>query len=473
MEWLGCAVDPDRQPGLRRPAAGCYIVVQPNLVTDPGATPREVTQVLTLVRWLLIVTFIVLGYFVLSYLAAVLAPILTALGIAYLLNPVLERMVKRGAGRGVGAAALLISFIGVLVIALTALTPLVAHQLTEFVASLPTFVDNLGAWTERNLGVKIPADWRETVASDHLQSAVGGMLGPARRIAGAALGGMFSVLGVLAELLLIPVFAFYFLTDWPNLLRRIDHVIPPRRRRNIREVAREIDGVVAGWVRGQAIVTTILALLYAIGFTIIGMPLSLPVGLVVGALTVIPFVGTFVGAVIAVLVTLAAGGSVEMLGGVAAVIVALHVLEAGVLTPKIVGHRVGLSESGALLAVVAGGKLLGFVGVVLAVPLAATVAVVVRYAVRYYEHTAFFGHESDADVEITPAMAVIMPGVVLGPRVVATGEGDPELAAAIAAVEPPPSPNDDWMFEPELPLGPPGAPRPIAAAIPVTTGTDE
>src|SRR5689334_10886746 len=94
---------------------------------------------------------------------------------------------------------------------------------------------------------------------------------------------------------------------------------------------------------------------------------------------------------------------------VGAVILVLHLLEAGVLTPKIVGHRVGLGEASALLAVVAGGKLLGFVGVVLAVPIAATFAVLVRYAVRYYETTAFFGHESDADIEVTPAMALIMP----------------------------------------------------------------
>src|SRR6185436_5026734 len=123
----------------------------------------------------------------------------------------------------------------------------------------------------------------------------------------------------------------------------------------------------------------------------------------------------FVGAAIAALVTVADGASLQTLGMVGAVILILHLLEAGFLTPKIVGHRVGLSESGALFAVVAGGKLLGFVGVVLAVPIAATVAVLIRYAVRYYEHTEFFGRETDADVVITPAMALIMPGVKIEP----------------------------------------------------------
>ena len=173
-----------------------------------------------------------------------------------------------------------------------------------------------------------------------------------------------------------------------------------------------------------------------------------------------------------------------MLGMVAAVILCLHLLEAAVLTPKIVGHRVGLSESGALLAVVAGGKLLGFVGVVLAVPIAATCAVLVRYAVRYYEHTSFFGHESDADVVITPAMAMIMPGVVRGAKI-AGAERESDGASDLGADVPPDlAPDggdgvdggdversaldasaDEWMFESELPLGPSGA---ASAARPKT-----
>lgn len=369
-------------------------------------------------RWLLIVTFVVLGWKTLSYLTGVLGPILAAMGIAYLLNPVLEQLVRRGMSRTVGAGLLLVSFLGIVITAIVILAPKVADQAGEFVHDLPRMVANLTTWAKQKFGIDVPPEWQEAVKGGHLQDTLGSASGPLGKLAAAAVGGVFSVLGVLAEMLLIPVFSFYFLVDWPNLLKRIDHMIPPRRRHEVREVAREIDRVVAGWVRGQAIVTTILAVLYAIGFSIVGMPLSVPIGLLVGALTVIPFVGTFVGAAIAALVTLADGGSLQTLGLVGAVILCLHVLEAGFLTPKIVGHRVGLSESGALLAVVAGGKLLGFVGVVLAVPLAATFAVLVRYAIRYYEHTSFFGHESDADVVVTPAMALIMPGVVRGAKVV-------------------------------------------------------
>jgi predicted PurR-regulated permease PerM len=377
----------------------------------PAQPSTPTTQLIALARWLLIAIVVVVAWETIAFLASVLAPILTALGIAYLLNPVLERLVRRGVNRALAALLLLVGFVVLTGAALTFIAPKVVDQLQAFAQSLPRMFDNLSAWSVRHFDVELPKDWKHYIQSSSVRDALGDASGPLRDLATAALGGVFSLLGALAELLLVPVFAFYFLSDFPNLVRRIEHMIPPRSRSTVREVVRDIDRVVAGWVRGQAIVTAILAVLYASLFTLVGMPLSLPIGLLVALLTVIPFIGTFVGASIALLVTLADGGDPQMLASVAGVILCLHLLEAGVLTPKIVGHRVGLSESGALFAVVAGGKLLGFVGVVLAVPIAATCAVLVRLAVRYYEHTAFFGHESDADVVITPAMATIMPGI--------------------------------------------------------------
>jgi len=394
-----------------------------------------------MLRWLLIAVFIVLGWITLSYLAKVLAPVLAALGIAYLLNPVLEKLARQGLSRPLGAGLLLLLFLGLIIGGIIAAIPAIAHQVTEFVQDSPRYLANVDLWLHDHFGIELPDDWKQYMTKENLEKTIGAG-GPVKELLTAALGGLFALLGVFAEFLLVPVFAFYFLVDWPNLLRRIDHMIPPRKRREVRSVMREIDRVVAGWVRGQGIVTAILAVLYAIGFSIVGMPLSVPIGLIVGALTVIPFVGTAVGAAIAAVVCLADGSSMQTLGAVGGVIVVLHLLEAGVLTPKIVGHRVGLSETGALFAVVAGGKLLGFVGVVLAVPIAATVAVLVRYAIRYYEHTEFFGRESDGDVPITQSMALIMPGMRL------------EYTAAHSDSPVMPT-SGDWSLEPELPGDPP------------------
>jgi predicted PurR-regulated permease PerM len=398
----------------------------------------DATSVLRLVRWLLLGLIIVIAATIVQFLAGVLAPILAALGIAYLLNPVVERLARRGLPRGVAAGLILGGFLAGLSATLVVLLPRLADQLAEFVADLPRMVDNLRVWSHAHLHVDIPADWTEAARSDHLKEALGDAAGPVRELLTAAVGGVFGVLAMLAELLLVPVFAYYFLVDWRRLLERGFHLVPPRSRGNVRELLREIDRVVAGWIHGQSIVTLILAVLYVAGFTVVGMPLSVPIGLVVALLTVIPFIGTFVGAGLALLVTLADGGGPPMMASVALVILVLHLLEAAVLTPKIVGHRVGLSESAALFAVVAGGKLLGFVGVVLAVPIAATTGVLVRALVRYYEHTTFFGSELDADVVITPAMATIMPGPVPGHRVTVTeATVIPELELAPDGEAPP------------------------------------
>jgi predicted PurR-regulated permease PerM len=381
----------------------------PTLPPPLPQRPANERQILTMVRWLLILAFIVLGWIVLRYAAIVLAPVLAAAGIAYLLQPVLNKLVAKGVPRSVAALALLVSFLLVVGVLISVFAPMIAHQVAVFVRDLPRLIDNLSAWVETTLGFDVPDDWKAYLKSPEVTDMVGDASGPVRELATAALGGVLKVLGVLAELLLVPVFAFYFLVDWQRITDRVIRLVPPRRRGRTLDILREIDGVVSGWVRGQATVTAILAVLYAIAFSIVGMPLAIPIGLLVGVLTVIPFVGTFVGAAIAIGITLADTPDLQAVGVVAGIIGVLHLLEAAVLTPKIVGHRVGLGESAALFAVVAGGKLLGFVGILLAVPIAATVAVLLRHLMRVYEHTEFFGSEADAVVPVTAGMAIVLP----------------------------------------------------------------
>jgi predicted PurR-regulated permease PerM len=386
-------------------------VSPPDAPPPPAPIPRspEERQILTMIRWLLYAVFVVIGYTILGTLAHVLGPILAAFGIAYLLDPVLERMVARGMSRAVGATILLLGFLGTITGLCFLAIPRLVSEVEHFVLELPAMVDNVAKWLAANLGVELPENWEKWLKSDEAKSMLEKAAGPAEKLLGAAVSGVFSLLGFLAELLLVPVFAYYFLLDWPHITQRIRRIIPPRRRGKVLQILGEIDGVVSGWVRGQAIVTSLLAVLYAIAFSIVGIHLAIPIGLLVGALTVIPFVGTFVGAIIAIGVTLLDWQGAEPLIGVVVVIVVLHLLEAMFLTPKIVGHKVGLSESAALFAVVAGGKLLGFVGVLLAVPLAATIAVLLRHTMRRYEKSEFFGHEDDALVPVTDAMAMVMP----------------------------------------------------------------
>ena len=379
---------------------------------DRAVRTEDERRVVSMLRWLLILVFIVLGYITLKYVAVVMLPLIAAFAIAYLLQPVLELMVARGVSRSLAAGALLIGFLGALFLGVAAAVPLLTEQVAHFIENLPSFIDTINVWAYRTFDVRLPADWTSYLKGEEFSGMVGSAAGPLRYFAAVALGSIIGFMSVLGEMLLIPVFAFYFLSDWKGVVEKIQSLIPPRRRSQVRELIGQIDSVVSGWVRGQAIVTMILAVLYAIAFSIVQMPLAVAIGLVVGGLTVIPFVGTVVGAALAITIALVGapdGESVALAAKVGGIIGVLHVIEAAVLTPKIVGHRVGLSESAALFAVLAGGKLLGFVGVVLAVPLAATVGVLVRHALSLYEKSSFFGIEADDQVAISPAMDAVLP----------------------------------------------------------------
>lgn len=180
----------------------------------------------------------------------------------------------------------------------------------------------------------------------------------------------------------------------PGRLRR--HQGRQRLYRSGLTVTVEIDSAVSSWVRGQLIVTTSLGFCYAFVFRLIDVPMGFTIGAIVGLLTIIPFLGTFVGAVLTVSVVALNYTGPSVLIGVGITFMVLHLLEAAVLTPKLVGQKVGLGEVGALFAGLAGGKLLGFTGVLLAVPLAASVAVIIRRTLTYYRSSDFFVEGSES-----------------------------------------------------------------------------
>lgn len=359
-------------------------------------------RVITMARWLLYLVFVVIGYFILRRVATVLTPLLVAGGIAYLLDPLVDKLEQKGMRRIWAVGLLLVMFLGSIAVAVVMLAPVVATEVARFIQDLPAMIENAVAWIALNLGYEVPASWQEYLTSEEATSLLKQIAGPASSMAVLALGSIFAFLGHLAELLLIPVFSFYFLLDWDHMVARARTMIPPRYRGEAVELVGEIDSVVSGWIRGQFTVVAILAVLYAAAFYVLDVPLGISIGVLVGLLTIIPFLGTFVGAGITAALILLDWQGPTQLAWVGVIFVALHLLEAAVLTPKIVGKKVGLSEAGALFAVVAGGQLLGLTGVLLAVPLAASVAVLVRRVLRMYEQSTFYGAR-DQDRSVKPA----------------------------------------------------------------------
>jgi predicted PurR-regulated permease PerM len=366
---------------------------------------EEERHILTMVRWLLYLVFVVVGFLILRVLGPVLTPLLAAAAVAYLLDGAVDRLTSRGLNRTAVVGGLLFGFIALIATILILIVPLVSDEIRRFVVALPGLVERATVWLAEDFGVEVPSDWKAYLKGEEFRSFLESAVGPLSKAAAAALGGVFGFLGWLAELLLVPVFAFYFLVDWDHIVARVHAFAPPRHRARIAEIAREIDGAVSSWIRGQLIVMAILAALYATAFKIIGLHLGITVGILVGLLTVIPFLGTFVGAGLALLMLVLDWQGPGQLAQVGVVFVVFHLLEAAVLTPRLVGKRVGLGEVGALFAVLAGGQLLGFAGVLLAVPIAASVAVLIRRAVRFYEGSSFFtvGSELVVDGVVIPA----------------------------------------------------------------------
>ena len=369
---------------------------RPGREAGGGPPTVEVRHILTMVRWLLYLVFTVIGYQILRTIGPIFAPVLAAGAVAYLLNGPVDRMHARGMSRPLAVALLLVGFIALVAVVLFLVLPLVSREIARFVSALPVLVDSATHWLADTFGIEVPHNWQAYLEGDKFRAFLEKAVGPLSGVAATVLGGALGFLGRLAELLLVPVFAFYFLVNWHDILRHLFGFVPPRHRGPVREVTIEINKALSIWIRGQLIVMAILAVLYATAFALIGLHLAVTVGVLVGLLTIIPFLGTLVGAGLAVLMLVLGWQGPAQLLEVAAVFLVLHLTEAGFLTPRLVGKKVGLGELGALFAVLAGGQLLGFAGVLLAVPIAASIAVLARRGVAAYEHSAFFTAQAPA-----------------------------------------------------------------------------
>ncbi|MCI0748969.1 MAG: AI-2E family transporter [Nevskiales bacterium] len=329
--------------------------------------------------WLVLGALLVLLYF----LSPILTPFVLSAGLAYLGNPWVNRLVQYKLSRtaAVSVVFVLLSLIGLAVLAL--LLPLLQQQLAAFVAALPQVLGWIQTTGLPALGITLPQGLHFDAAelgrllTEHGRAA-GGLaikwLGSIARSGGALLGFM-------ATLLLVPVVTFYLLRDWDRLLHRMDELIPHRFQDRVRRMARETDEVLSAFLRGQLLVMTMLGLFYSAGLWLIGLQLALLIGLGAGLVSFVPYLGFIAGLLAAGIAMLVQTHAVGLpLLYVALVFGAGQMLESMVLTPWLVGNRIGLHPVAVIFAVLAGGQLFGFIGVLLALPTAAVLAVLLRHA---------------------------------------------------------------------------------------------
>lgn len=327
--------------------------------------------------WLLIA--LVLGG-LLWALAPVMTPFLIAAVLAYALHPVVERLVHRRVPRTLAVGLVIGAVVlGAMVLALL-VVPILSRELPLLREQIPLLVRRFNDWSTpwlAHVGIKVQWDVNSiqllvrNALSGNLEEWMGTVLSSLR------IGGSV-VLTVVGTLVLVPVVLMYLLQDWPDLLRQIRHLIPPRYRDQVAGFSGECDELLGQYLRGQLMVMLSLAGYYVLGLSLAGFELALPVGFLTGLLIIIPYLGFGLGLLLALLAALLQFSGTYGLIAVAIIYGIGQLLEGFVLTPRLVGERVGLSPVAVIFALLAFGHLLGFVGVLIALPLAALTAVAWR-----------------------------------------------------------------------------------------------
>ncbi len=329
-----------------------------------------------------------------------LTPILFAFGIAYLLDPLVDRFEARGIPRALGIAILLALTLGALALVGLLVVPSVVREVVAFGQELPARVERLRGVVEPWLvahGIPVPHSIDELRQLVQPAAGEGGNGEIASRAAGALgaigewiLGGTGSVVGVIGTVLVVPVFAFYLLSDFDRMTAAIRELVPWRYRALVVDVATEVDQVLGQFVRGQLLVMLILAILYSVAYSIVGIRLAIPIGIVAGLLSFIPYVGGATALILALLMCALSWQGWWQVAGVGVAYGIIQILEGFVITPRIVGEKVGLAAVWVLVALMVGGELFGFVGVLLAVPSAAVAKIFVVRALAHYKESRLY-----------------------------------------------------------------------------------
>ncbi|MBT4161657.1 MAG: AI-2E family transporter [Gammaproteobacteria bacterium] len=347
---------------------------------------------------LLIALLLVLIYF----LQPILAPFLTGIVLGYLGDPLVDRLEAIRINRTIGVLIVFLVFGAVLTTGLLVILPMIARELSALIRDIPAFIlwlqETASPWLVANFGVDpfdVDFDSIATQVKDNWQQA-GGVVGSI--IAKVTASG-FAFLGTLGIVGLTPVVAFYLMRDWDDILLRIREMVPRDIEPFVVQVCNECDEVLGAFLRGQLLIMFLLGCVYALGLYIVGLDLAILIGMLAGLASIVPYLGFFVGIIAAAVAAMFQFHDMTFLLYVAIVFGLGQALEGWVLTPWLVGEKIGLHPVAVIFAVLAGGQLFGFVGVLLALPAAAVVMVFIRHLHNSYLKSQYYEKPVEGEAE--------------------------------------------------------------------------
>jgi len=331
-------------------------------------------------------------------LKPILLPFIAGLGVAYLLDPIADKLEEKGLSRVLATALITVVFFSLVIGIILLMAPLLQSQIAGIAQRLPEFIDLIQRFATDSVGkVKalLPVDTLD--AGKNLGSDVAGSIGNAvREVLQRLWAGGKAIFGLFSVAIITPVVSFYMLLKWDDIVDQVDDLLPRHHADTIREQAREIDRTLSGFIRGQASVCLTLAVIYGVSLSVVGLEAGLLIGLAAGIISFVPYIGAVSGVCMALGVALVQFDTWLPILMVIGVFGVGQLLESYVLTPRMVGDRVGLHDLWIIFAVMAGGALFGFVGVLLAVPTAAVIGVLVRFSLNRYQDSALYlGDEAD------------------------------------------------------------------------------
>jgi predicted PurR-regulated permease PerM len=345
------------------------------------------------VFWTGAMAFLALFLYIFS---SILLPFVAGLVLAYFLDPVADRLERLGLSRLLATIVILVLFIVTFALLLVILVPVLASQMSDFIARLPSYVARLqelianrdSQWLKDFIGVDA------SVIRNSLDSLLQQGAGFLTTLLQSIWSSGKTLIDVVALFVVTPVVAFYMLLDWDRMVAKIDNLVPREHVQTVRAIARDMNKAIAGFVRGQGTVCLLLGVIYAVGLTVVGLNFGLLIGLFAGLISFIPYVGSLIGLLLALGV-----GLVQFWpewGHILGVAIAFGIgqfIEGNILQPKLVGSSVGLHPVWLMFALFAFGSLMGFTGMLIAVPTAAAIGVLVRFVISRYQQSPLYTGE--------------------------------------------------------------------------------
>jgi predicted PurR-regulated permease PerM len=349
-------------------------------------------------RWALLFWAGLLAFTLLALhlLSGILLPFVAAFGISYFLAPLVDRLESWRLSRTLATVVVLLLFLLALGLVVMLILPLVEAQVAELSLLAPTAMDHgrqqiqqLISLAQEKLSPEDAARVRDMAGS--LSSAA---LGWAAKLAEQILTSGVALANLLSLIFITPLVAFYLLRDWDGVVSHLESWIPRRHAVTVKKQMAEINTTLSGFVRGQTLIGMIVALYYASALSIAGTNFAIVIGVLIGIMSFIPVIGAAIGLVLALCITLTQTPTWSAAGIVVAIFLVGQAVESNVLTPKLIGDRVNLHPVWVIFALLAFGKLFGFLGVLLALPAAAVAGVMVRFGMSRYLASAFYDEDA-------------------------------------------------------------------------------